>query len=482
MAKLPIDRAIRWWADKDARRPALSCGGTTITRGELLERSERRACAFHELGVRPKDYIVIALPNSIEFFETAIAAVRVGAMVLAISSKMPAREREPIFQALKPALVVGVPDGSCPGMKTVPQGFMPEDRHSCELPYQEAYAWFTTTSGGSTGRAKLIVNTQAGSTDPESPVERLKLEATALIPAPLYHGAPFNFGLRALSFGNHVIVMPKFDPEECLRLIHQHRVDYVQVVPTMMIRMWRLGPELIARYDLSSLRVMVSFGAACPAWLKEAWIGLIGPEHVHEFYSATEQIGKTWITGTEWLEHRGSVGRAANGSRITIFGPDGKELGPGEIGDIYLIPAAGPGKTYYYIGAESQRRADGWETSGDIGWLDKDGYLYIADRRTDLILSGGANVYPAEIEAVIDQHPAVRASAVIGMPDDDLGQRVHAIVETDEALDAEQLRTWLADRLVRYKIPRTFEFVKEPIRNETGKVQRSAYRRARLER
>jgi len=200
---------------------------------------------------------------------------------------------------------------------------------------------------------------------------------------------------------------------------------------------------------------------------------------VHEFYTCTEQLGMTWISGTEWLEHRGSVGRPINGSQVRIFGAGGVELPAGEIGDIYLMPASGPGTSYRYIGAESQRRDDGWETCGDLGWLDADGYLYIADRRTDLIVSGGNNVYPAEVEAAIDQHPAVRASAVIGLPDDDLGHRVHAIVESEEPIDLEELRIWLADRLGASKIPRSFEWVREAIRNESGKVRRAALRQAR---
>ncbi len=481
MLKLPIDRAIKWWADANGDRPALTCDGRTITRRELVERTSRLAATFRNLGVKQRDFVVIALPNGLQFLEVALAAVKLGAMVLPISSKMPERERTPIFDAIKPALIAGLPAGSYKNASSVSEGYeCPENLSYDRLPDLEPYPWFTTTSGGSTGRPKIIVNTQAGLVNPQAPLDRIKVEGNLLVPGPLYHGAPFNLALRGLSSGNHVVVMPKFDPEACLKLIEQYRIDYVQMVPTMMNRIWRLGREVIDRYDLSRLRVLVSFGGACPAWLKEAWIDLIGAEHVHEFYSATEQIGKTWISGTEWIQHRGSVGRPINGSVVKIFGPDGCELGPGEIGDIYLMPASGPGTSYYYIGAEPQRRPDGWETSGDIGWLDQDGYLFIADRRTDLIISGGANVYPVEVETVIEQHPAVRSCAVIGLPDDDLGHRVHAIIEAEKTIDAEELRAWLGERLVRYKIPRTFEFVTEPIRNEAGKVRRLAYRQARM--
>lgn len=481
MAKMSIEGAIRTWTEKDGDRPALTCDGRTVSRRELEEESNRLARTFLEMGVKRKDFVVISLPNGIQLFETVLAAVKLGAKVLPISSKMPAQERDSILELVSPALIVGLSAGSCGHALLVPQGYSCPGNLSCgALPDVDPHPWFATASGGSTGRPKIIVNTQAGFVDAEVPEGRIAPEEALLIPGPLYHGAPLNLALRGLAFGDHVIVMPRFDPESCLSLIDKYRVRYLQVVPTMMNRMRRLGREVIGRYELSSLRVLVSFGGACPAWLKEAWIDLIGAENVHEFYSATEQIGKTWITGTEWLEHRGSVGRPINGSQVKIFGADGRELGPGQIGDIYLMPAAGPGKSYYYIGAESHRREDGWETSGDMGWLDDEGYLYVADRRTDLIVSGGANVYPAEVEAAIDQYPAVRASAVIGLPDDDLGHRVHAIIETGRPIDVEELRAWLAARLVRYKIPRTFEFVNETIRNEVGKVQRSAFRQARM--
>ena len=480
MARMSIGRAIGWWAEKDGDRPALTCEGHTVTRRALEEESNRLARAFAAMGVRQGEFVALSLPNGTGLIESALAATKLGAIVMPLSSRLPSAERDPVLDLVKPALAVGLPAGSCG--RTVPVGYSPpENLPAGPLPDVIAHPWFATTSGGSTGKPKVIVNNQAGLFDPQVPEANLAIERATLIPGPLYHGAPFHTALRALMAGNHVIVMPRFDAQTCVSLIDQYRVDYVPVVPTMMNRMWRLGMEVLGRYDLSSLRILVSLGAACPAWLKERWIELLGPERVHEFYTCTEQLGMTWISGTEWLEHRGSVGRPINGSRVKIFGADGEELPPGDIGDIYLMPASGPGTTYRSIGAESRRRDDGWETCGDLGWLDSDGYLYIADRRTDLIVSGGTNVYPAEVEAAIDQHPAVRASAVIGLPDDDLGHRVHAILEIDQPIEVEELRGWLAERLASFKVPRTFEFVSDPIRNESGKVRRSALRQERME-
>ena len=480
MARMSIGRAIGWWAERDGDRPALTCEGHTVTRRELELQSNRLARAFAAMGVKQGEFVALSLPNGIGLIESALAATKLGAIVMPLSSRLPGAERDPVLDLVKPALAVGLPAGSCG--RTVPVGYSPpENLPAGPLPDVIAHPWFATTSGGSTGKPKVIVNNQAGLFDPQVPEANLAIERATLIPGPLYHGAPFHTALRALMAGNHVIVMPRFDAQTCVSLIDQYRVDYVPVVPTMMNRMWRLGMEVLGRYDLSSLRILVSLGAACPAWLKERWIELLGPERVHEFYTCTEQLGMTWISGTEWLEHRGSVGRPINGSRVKIFGADGKELPAGDIGDICLMPASGPGTTYRYIGAESRRRDDGWETCGDVGWLDSDGYLYIADRRTDLIVSGGTNVYPAEVEAAIDQHPAVRASAVIGLPDDDLGHRVHAILEIDQPIEVEELRGWLAERLASFKVPRTFEFVSDPIRNESGKVRRSALRQERME-
>jgi bile acid-coenzyme A ligase len=188
------------------------------------------------------------------------------------------------------------------------------------------------------------------------------------------------------------------------------------------------------------------------------------------------------ISGREWLEHPGSVGRPTGGRKLRIQDEEGKELPPREIGLVFFLPPGGTGSTYRYLGATGRRTDDGWETLGDLGYLDEDGYLYLTDRETDMIVSGGANVYPAEVEAAIDAFGPVRSSAVIGMPDEDLGQRVHAIVDAPGGFDEKDLLDHLEMQLARFKIPRSFEAVDEPLRDDAGKVRRSALRAARVDR
>ncbi|HEU4430619.1 MAG TPA: AMP-binding protein, partial [Myxococcota bacterium] len=267
---------------------------------------------------------------------------------------------------------------------------------------------------------------------------------------------------------------------QALALIERHGVDWVLFVPTMMQRIAKLPADVRNKYDLASLRRVMCSGAPSPIWLKRFWIEWLGPEKIYEAYGGTERIAGTVIDGVEWLAHPGSVGKPPPGRMMRAQRPDGTLCAPGEIGEIYMKPAAGQGTTYRYIGAEATATGDGWETLGDVGWFDADGYLYLADRKTDMILVGGSNVYPAEVEAAIDAHPAVRSSAVIGLPDDDLGNRVHALVDAPAGVTADTLRAYLGERLVAYKIPRSFEFVSEPLRDDAGKLRRSALREARL--
>jgi bile acid-coenzyme A ligase len=220
--------------------------------------------------------------------------------------------------------------------------------------------------------------------------------------------------------------------------------------------------------------------APMPPWLKENWIAWLGPERIHELYGGTERQGSTIITGVEWLAHKGSVGKIGDTARLRIVGEDGNEVPTGETGEIYFLPNDGAGTTYHYLGAEPKRRADGWESLGDIGRLDADGYLYLGDRLADMILRGGANIYPAEVEAAVSAHPDVRQCVVVGLPDAELGQRIHAIVELDENKDAQAVAdgmgALLSQRLSRYKHPESFEVVTVAPRDDTGKVRRTLLR------
>jgi bile acid-coenzyme A ligase len=337
------------------------------------------------------------------------------------------------------------------------------------------------TSGGSTGRPKLIIDLSPGEVDPTEPENGMQLGGTTLVPGPLYHAGPFITAYQCLLSGGTAVVMPRFDAQKALELIEQHRVDWVLFVPTMMQRIWRLPEDERSEYDLSSIRRVMCTGAPSPAWLKRAWIGWLGPEKIWEAYGGSERIAGTVISGTEWLEHPGSVGKPTADRRLRVLDADGNECPPGQVGEIFMLPAKGPGTTYRYLGAETQATDDGWESLGDMGWLDEDGYLFMADRKTDMIVSGGVNVYPAEVEAALDAHPDVRSSAVIGLPDDDLGQRIHAIVDSPAGILEEELYFHLAKHLARYKIPRSYEIVKELLRDDAGKLRRSALREARIE-
>jgi bile acid-coenzyme A ligase len=389
---------------------------------------------------------------------------------------LPKLEREAIVGLADAKVVIGVEPGSLGARATLAPGFVPDlSLPDTPLPDRSARYWKVATSGGSTGRPKLIVSETPGQFDTEENPVQILPRRSHLVPGPLYHNAPFSISMRALFLGNHIVVLSRFDPLRILECIERYRVDYVVLVPTMMHRIWRLGAEVRDRHDLSSLRIMVHMAAPCPRWLKEAWINWLGPERVHELYGGTESQSATWISGTEWLAHRGSVGKPSAGGRMKVVDENGSELRPGEVGEIYMMPDAGPGTTYHYIGAEP-KSLHGWESLGDMGWMDAEGYLYLADRQTDMILRGGANIFPAEVEAAIDSHPRVRSSAVIGVPDEDLGQRVHAIVDAPEGVTDEELLVYLAERLVRYKIPQSFEYVCEPLRDDAGKVRRSALR------
>lgn len=485
MGMMSIGRAIAYLAEQAPDALSIvhedDSGVSRVTRRELDLRSNRLARAYEGLGVAHGDFVTIALPNSIEFFVACVAAWKLGAVPQPVSSRLPAIERRAILELARPKLVVGGSAEGVEGVASLPVGYEPSAALSdAELPDRTAPSWKAPTSGGSTGRPKIIVARYPGIADPDS--DRMRL--TQLVPGPLYHNAPFVFSMRSLFVGGAIVLMTRFDAEQALRLIERYKVQDVVLVPTMMHRMMRLPPETRLGYDVSSLNRILHMAAPCPPWLKDAFIEWLGPERVWELYAGTEAQAFTLISGSEWLTHRGSVGRAQAGSQIKIMDGQGRELAPGEVGEVFMRPLHGPGSTYEYIGAKA-KSIDGWESLGDMGHLDAEGYLYLADRQADMVISGGANIYPAEVESAIDAHPLVRSSVVIGLPDDDLGQRLHAIVDVadhDVALDAlvAALQPHLQERLVRYKIPRTFELAREPLRDDAGKVRRAALRAARI--
>ena len=466
-------------------RPALTSGGLTLTRRELEQRTNRLARAYASLGVKHDSFVTIGLANGIDFVEAMIATWKLGATPQPVSHALPATEREAIIELAKPSLVVGYTGLDAPGRRCVSPGFAPDASLSdAALPVVVATAFKAPTSGGSTGRPKLIVSTQTATLEAVISLATLcgiQENGVALCTGPLYHNGPFSTTILALLLGNHVVVMPRFDALQSLELIAQHRVSWMYAVPTMMHRIWRLDPAVRTSFDLSSLKAMIHMGAPCPAWLKAVWIEWLGPERVLELYGGTEAQAATVINGVEWLAHRGSVGRAVVGE-IQILDANGAPVPPGTTGEVWMRRGADAAPAYRYMGATAKARAEGWESLGDLGHMDADGYVYLSDRESDMIVVGGANVYPAEIEAVLDAHPQIMSSCVIGLPNDEYGNVVHAIIQTASPIDEAALASYLQERLVKYKRPRSVEFVGSPLRGDDGKVRRAALRAARLKR
>lgn len=466
-------------ARQSPSRNALIAGDVAITFEELDARSNRRARMLAARGVSHGDFVTVALPNGIEFYETTFAIWKLGAIPNIVAAKLARPEMEAILELVRPRIFIGTAPN--PDIPTLAADESPEKYSSDALAEVISAHWKAMTSGGSTGRPKVIVDAMPARWNPQEGFLGQQPGDVMLNPGPLYHNAPFHCIHMGLFVGATIVEMGKFDALRALELIERHEVNWLTLVPTMMHRIWRLGSEVLSGFTLPSLRMMLHMAAPCAAWLKEAWIGWLGSERVWEYYGTTEGTGSTMISGTDWLARRGSVGRVREGYALKILDETGQECPPGKVGEIYFRPDGGAGSTYHYLGSTPKRVGE-WESPGDLGYVDEDGYLYLSDRRNDLIISGGANIYPAEVEAAIDAHPSVRSSAVIGLPDEDWGARVHAIVQRVEgaALDEKELLEFVAARLTRYKLPRSVEFTSEPLRDEAGKVRRAALRDARL--
>ncbi|MGA9795608.1 MAG: AMP-binding protein [Rhizomicrobium sp.] len=459
--------------------PAVTCGARTLTWHELDSRTNRIAHALQNAGVRFGDLVTIALPNGTDFIEACFALWKIGATPQPVSARLPKSELDGIIALAKPPLVIADPQMVIDGKRASISELLDRSDDVSPLPDRIAPAWKAPTSGGSTGRPKLIVSGQTAIAQPESVTGwRLDSESVALMPGPLYHNGPFVTAFCALMAGAHLVILPRFDAETVLQQIATNGATWIYLVPTMMSRIWRLPRETRERYAVSTLKTVWHLAAPCPPWLKEAWIEWLGADTIWELYAGTEGQAGTVITGSEWLQHRGSVGKPFTG-QLRILDEAGNDVPAGTVGEVFMRRAEGLPPSYRYIGAEARARGD-WESLGDMGHVDAEGYLYLADRRSDMILVGGSNVYPAEVEAVLDEHPLVASSAVIGLPDEDLGARVHAIVQPRPGLDIDELRSFLSGRLLAYKCPRTFELMNNALRDDAGKVRRSQLREERL--
>jgi len=475
--------------------------GQVVTYRELDERSNRVAQLLHAEGLRPGDGIAIFLENHPRFFEVVWAAQRSGLYYTAISSRLTAPEVEYIVddcgakafftshaQAGVAAELVGklpavrrrlMLDGAIPGYEDYeavvaahPATPIAEELEGSDLLY----------SSGTTGRPKGVKPPLPGKPAGTAPALLAFVSAlyganrdtVYLSPAPLYHSAPLRFNLAVQRHGGTSIVMEHFDALEALRLIEDHRVTFSQWVPTMFVRLLRLPEADRTRFDLSSHRAAVHAAAPCPVPVKEQMIAWWGPI-LHEYYGGTEGNGLTALDSLQWLAHKGSVGKPVLGEVKIVDEATDEEQPARSPGVVYF--ANGPRFEYHNDPEKtaSTRNAKGWSTLGDIGYLDDDGYLYLTDRKANMIITGGVNVYPQEAENVLITHPKVVDVAVFGVPNQEFGEEVKAVVQLADMADAgpdleRELIAFCRDQLSAIKCPRSVDFEADLPRHPTGKL------------
>jgi bile acid-coenzyme A ligase len=445
-------------------RTAVVHGDQRWSFGQLSARARRLAGWLAGRGVIADDLVAFSLPNGPDFLALAFAIYRCGATPAPLSPKLPDAERDAIINIMQPRCLVI-------------SGDLPDDTGDAALAAEPAAAhvsasWKACTSGGSTGRPKVIVDGRSAAFAPGMAFIDIPRDGCALVPGPLYHNAPFSAAVFALWNGSTVVTMDRFGAEAALTLIAAEQVGWALMVPTMMHRIMMLPADQRAQHDLSHWTQVVHTAAPMAPWLKQAWIDWLGPDHVWEVYGATEGLVRCWIGGREWMERPGSVGRPIGGAQLRIQATDGSEVPTGQQGEVFAMPPDGPRSSYRYIGADRRATADGWETVGDIGHVDASGYLYLADRKDDLIITGGINVWPAEVEAALLRHPAISSCAVFARPDPDLGNSIHAVIESDEVIDLASLSNFLSDHLARAKHPRSIDVTRQTVRDDAGKYRK----------
>jgi len=491
--------------DKAAYRMARS--GAALTYRELDRASNRGAQLFRHLGLGPQDHIALLAENSLRFLEICWAAQRSGIYYTAISTHLTAGEvayivadcGATLFVASEAmAAVAGEAAGTLPPTVAcyrtgqAAEGWQSWDEMVAAMPdtpvADEVTGYAMLYSSGTTGRPKGVERPFDG-----APIGRIlpmaellcrKMSAldrasVYLSPAPLYHAAPLLFTSMTAAVGGTAIVMERFDPEDFLRLVERHRVTHTQLVPTMFVRLLKLHEAVRRRYDLSSLRVAVHAAAPCPIEVKRQMIEWWGPILL-EYYAGTEGNGATVSTSAEWLVHPGTVGRSLAG-QVKIVDEEGSEAPLGAVGQVYF--AGGP-KFAYHNDPEKTAAAyhpQGWSSLGDVGYVDAEGYLYLTDRKAYMIISGGVNIYPQEAENVLVTHPAVVDAAVFGIPNEEMGEEVKAIVQPLDMGSAgpelaAELLAFCRARLSHVKCPRSVDFAAELPRTPTGKLLKRVLR------
>jgi bile acid-coenzyme A ligase len=490
---ISFGRRLTNLAEQEPKRTALifvAADGreTRISRRELDRRSNQIARMFAERGVGHGSTIVVGLPNCPEHVMTWFATWKLGAMTLPLRAAMPAIERDAMLDLARPTIVVTDWDDIAWPSLSREQLQLCGSYDDGALPDRIANPGRAMGSGGSTGRPKIIVRKGPWAFPPGTfikvfePLGFRDDKDISLIPEPLYHEVGFLSTCICIFEGATPVLMERFNPELVLDLVERCRPTFLNLVPTMMQRL--LEVPGIERRDLSSVRSVGHTAAPCPQWLKRAWIDLVGPERVVELYGGTEGNGFAMNNGVEWLEHPGTVGKPYL-AEMKILDEHGNELPRGEVGRIFSRSTVAQGLPFEYVGSDQAPGTDdGFTWIGDLGWMDEDDYVYIADRRTDMIVSGGANVFAAEVEAALSEHPAVADVAVVGLPDETWGKRVHAIIQPhrfEDRPDGVALNTWCRERLSAYKCPKSYEFVAQLPRTEAGKIRRSALAAERSE-
>jgi long-chain acyl-CoA synthetase len=477
---------------------------------EVADRAARMAGGLHKLGVRQGDSVCILMRNDIAFIETAYAAMRLGAYGVPVNWHFKPEEINYILKDSGTAVLIGhadmlhqlreaIPPGvTVLGVPTPPEilkTYRIDPAHLAKPDFAIDFeSWLAQQApydgpavpqpqnmiytSGTTGNPKGV-RRDAPTPEQSAAAERmrgmiygLKPGARALLPGPLYHSAPNSFGIRSGRLGGVLVIMPRFDPEEFLRLIEEQRIDTIFMVPTMFIRLMKLPEEVRRKYGMSSLRHIIHAAAPCPPDVKRAMIEWWGPV-IYEFYGSTESGAVTFANSQDALKKPGTVGRISPGAELRFIGEDGRELPQGEIGEIYSRIAANPDFTYHN---KPEKRAEiereGFITSGDVGYIDADGYVFICDRKRDMVISGGVNIYPAEIESVLHAVPGVHDCAVFGIPDAEFGETLMAVVEPQPGvtLDVAEIRKRLKASLADYKVPKHVEIQQNLPREDSGKI------------